>query len=568
MKYDVLVIGGGHAGIEAANAAARRGASVALVTLDQNVLGRMSCNPAWGGVGKGHLVFEVMAMGGLCGLAADQSGLHFRRLNTGRGPAVRGTRVQCDRKLYTTSITELVRHVTRIKVIEAEAVKLVIEQDVVKGIQLRDGVRINTNAVVLANGTFLGAKLHRGENTWEGGRLFEPSSDMLAESLREMGLEMRKLKTGTPPRLLAKGIDLSKWQMQTGDDPARGFTDTYNNREQIHCYKSTTNEKVHAALEEGFSESPLFSGRIEGVGPPYCPSIEDKVRRYKEREEHPIFLEPEGWQQKRWYLAGFSSSLPEVVQDKAVRMIPGLENCIIDQHAYAVEYWSVKRRELSQSMESRTIKGLFWAGQVCGTSGYEEAAALGLVAGVNAAAHANGFAAWEPEKETSYIGVMTRDLVECEQEDPYRMLTSRAENRLQLREYNARYRLADDAFRLGLIEEEEWERRKKEDECMENGSSEEKGFYIEEMEARLRYRGYQRREDTRRERMMELWDKSFAEMRWEEIDGLSNDGLDRINKTMPISLAAAAKNGVRYTDLLIIAAWIKNRNSRRKNNDE
>ena len=346
-----------------------------------------------------------------------------------------------------------------------------------------------------------------------------------------MGIELRRLKTGTPPRLASQGIDFSQWTPQPGDEPAPGFLQHYYDCKQLLCYKSTTNQAVHDKLRAGFDRSPLFTGRIAGVGPPYCPSIEDKVRRYPEREMHPLFLEPEGWAGDLWYLAGFSSSLPAKVQEAALRQIPGLAEVQIAQYAYAVEYWAIKHGEMTSILGQPGIGGLYWAGQVCGTSGYEEAAGLGLVAGINASGYALEKAQWVPTPQQSYIGVMVRDLVESEQEDPYRIFTSRAENRLGLREYNARYRLAKPAHELGLISEDELERRMAEDATLEDGSADEDiPEFAEEMDARQRYRGYINRYQMMDERMQELWERPLGTVDWDAIANLSNDGHARVKQ--------------------------------------
>lgn len=555
LEYDVMVVGGGHAGCEAAVAAARRGASVALVTMDAGALGRMSCNPAWGGIGKGHLVFEVLAMGGICGRAADDTGMHFRRLNSGRGPAVRGTRVQCDRAQYSSAISSILEEFPNISVVPGEVANMYVENRRIVSIELADGARLPCKAVVIAAGTFLEARLYRGEDAWSGGRLHEASSDRLAQCLQSLGIELRRLKTGTPPRLESQGIDFSQWTPQPGDEPAPGFLQHYYGRRQLLCYKSTTNQSVHDELRAGFDRSPLFTGRIAGVGPPYCPSIEDKVRRYPEREMHPLFLEPEGWAGDLWYLAGFSSSLPSQVQEAALRQIPGLSEVQIAQYAYAVEYWAIKHGELTSTLGHPEIGGLYWAGQVCGTSGYEEAAGLGLVAGINAAGYALGKELWTPPAQESYLGVMIRDLVESEQDDPYRIFTSRAENRLGLREYNARYRLTKPAHDLGLISEEDLERRMAEDAALEEGVADDCiPEFAEEMDARRRYRGYINRYQMMDGRMQELWERPLGTVDWDAIANLSNDGHAKVKRGNPATLGAVARLGVRYADLLAILA--------------
>jgi tRNA uridine 5-carboxymethylaminomethyl modification enzyme len=502
-------------------------------------------------------VFEVLAMGGICGRAADEAGMHFRRLNHGRGPAVRGTRLQCDRAQYSLTIARMLQELPAITVIPGEAAAMEIENNRISKVRLEDGSTLRCRALVIASGTFLGAKLYRGEEVWSGGRLHEGSSDSLARCLQALGIELRRLKTGTPPRLATRGIDFSQWTEQPGEEPAPGFMQYYRGRRQLLCYKSATNEAVHDALRAGFERSPLFTGRIAGVGPPYCPSIEDKVRRYPQRPVHPLFLEPEGWDGELWYLAGFSSSLSAEVQEMALRLIPGLAEVQITQYAYAVEYWAIRRPEMDRRLGHPNIGGLYWAGQVCGTSGYEEAAGLGLVAGVNAAGYARSLEEWTPFPQQSYIGVMVRDLVDSEQEDPYRIFTSRAENRLGLREYNARYRLAKPALALGLISEQEYEQRMKEDETLETGTADEKvPEFAEEMDARQRYRGYIARYEMMDERMRELWERQLGTVDWDAIANLSNDGHARVKKGSPQTLGAVARLGVRYADLLAILAHV------------
>ncbi|WP_445158807.1 tRNA uridine-5-carboxymethylaminomethyl(34) synthesis enzyme MnmG [Halomonas sp. E14] len=481
-RFDVIVIGGGHAGTEAALASARMGCQTLLLTHNIETLGQMSCNPAIGGIGKSHLVKEIDALGGAMGLATDLGGIQFRVLNGRKGPAVRATRAQADRVRYKAAIRGMLENQANLTLFQQAAGDLIVEGDSVRGVVTETGIRFLSESVVLCTGTFLGGVIHIGLEQSRGGRAGDPPSNALAERLRALPFRVDRLKTGTPPRLDAKSVDFSVLEEQPGDSPTPvmsylGSRDMHPR--QVSCHIAHTNERTHEIIFANLDRSPMYSGVIEGVGPRYCPSIEDKVHRFADKASHQVFIEPEGLDTHELYPNGISTSLPFDVQLQVVRSIKGLENAHITRPGYAIEYDFFDPRDLKHSLETKFIHNLFFAGQINGTTGYEEAGAQGLLAGLNAARRAKGLVSWHPRRDEAYLGVLVDDLITLGTKEPYRMFTSRAEYRLLLREDNADLRLTEAGRELGLVDDVRWAAFSAKREAIERESARLKASWVQ-----------------------------------------------------------------------------------------
>lgn len=594
-KYDVVVIGGGHAGVEAAAVASRFGVKAALITHDSSKIGEMSCNPAIGGIGKSHLAKEVDAMGGLMAKAADKAGIHYRVLNSTKGQAVRATRVQTDRELYKSAVQELVNNENNLTVIEGSVIDFKIKNSQIKAVLIESGEEFSSETVVLTTGTFLGGVMHTGLEQSPGGRVGDPSSEKLAKKLRSLNLSVGRLKTGTPPRLDKHTIDWSILTPQPGDIPTPLLSYTSKKEErpkQLDCFMTRTNKETHQIIMDHLHESPMYSGVIEGVGPRYCPSIEDKVMRFSERDSHQIFAEPEGLESDLIYPNGISTSLPLKAQAALIRSIKGFENAEIVRPGYAIEYDYFDPTGLKHSLETKAIEGLFFAGQINGTTGYEEAAAQGLMAGINAALKTKKQNALVLKRDEAYTGVLIDDLVSLGTKEPYRMFTSRAEYRLILREDNADMRLTEKGRNLGIVPDELWEKylQKKRQSSLEftrlkkvklqpntieaehvehqsgekisnnislfemlkrpkvfhshlpQGSDELPTNVIDEIEASVKYEGYIKRQKADIDKLQRNENTPIPEtIDYKNVVGLSNEVKQKLSEARPESLARASR---------------------------
>lgn len=609
-RYDVLVIGAGHAGIEAALAAARMGCETLMLSQNLDTIGQMSCNPAIGGLGKGHMVREIDALGGAMGLNADATAIQLRMLNASKGPSVRGPRAQCDKKAYQFRLKAVCEGTPHLDLQQGNAARLLVENDGIVGVETQLGVRLLAESVVVTTGTFMRGLLHVGLQNQSGGRMGDPASS-LSDSLRDLGFEVRRFKTGTPCRLNSRSIDFSRCAIHPGDEPPPTFSfwphrlerradelftlnawqDGMFHVEQIPCWTTETNEKTHAVIRENLHQSPMYTGRIQGVGPRYCPSIEDKVVKFADKPAHQLFLEPEGRHTREYYVNGISTSLPFEVQYAFLRTIRGLENAEIIRAGYAVEYDYCPPTQLRPTLETKMVRGLFFAGQINGTSGYEEAAAQGIMAGINAAQKARGGDEFLLGRHEAYIGVMIDDLVTGGVNEPYRMFTSRAEHRLLLRADNADVRLTARAREIGLIDDDCWrfhvektgqlhaaaawthEARlegltvgqwlRRPENRWESLPVELKRDYSadvwNQVETDLRYEGYIRRQEENVQRSRGLGGAVIpANLDYETVRGLRTEAKQKLKAIAPLDLGQASRiSGVTPADISLLAVWVE-----------
>ena len=612
-EFEVIVVGGGHAGTEAALASARSGARTLLLSQNIETLGQMSCNPAIGGIGKSHLVKEVDALGGAMALAADRAGIHWRILNSRKGPAVRATRAQADRVLYRAAIREMLENQPGLSIFQQSVEDLHIQDDRVTGVVTSMGLSFHAPAVVLTVGTFLGGLIHVGLDKQSGGRMGDAPSNALAKRLREMPFTVARLKTGTPPRIDGNSVDFSDLEEQPGESPCPvmsylGTPDMHP--AQVSCFITHTNAQTHDVIRQGLDRSPLYSGEIEGTGPRYCPSIEDKVVRFADRNSHQIFIEPEGLGTRELYPNGISTSLPYDVQLELVHSIKGFEKAHVTRPGYAIEYDFFEPRELHSSLETRHVKGLYFAGQINGTTGYEEAAAQGLIAGINAARQVQGKPSWTPDRSEAYMGVLIDDLITMGTKEPYRMFTSRAEYRLILRQDNADRRLTETGRKLGLVDDERWQKFCEKQEQIERLNSQLKEQHIqpgnepveamlgkllprdyslfdlakrpevnlgelvavaegeeypaevvEQVEIDIRYQGYIARQQEEIERVRSQQEYPLpSDLDYGEIRGLSNEVVQKLNQVRPATLGQASRiSGVTPAAVSLLLIHLKKR---------
>lgn len=614
--FDVIVIGGGHAGTEAAMAAARMGRQTLLLTHNIDTLGQMSCNPAIGGIGKGHLVKEIDALGGLMAHATDRAGIQFRTLNASKGPAVHATRAQADRVLYRLAVRTALENQPNLMIFQQPVEDLIVENDTVTGAVTRMGLKFRAKSVVLTVGTFLDGKIHIGLENYSGGRAGDPPSVSLSHRLRELPLRVGRLKTGTPPRIDARTIDFAQLTPQFGDNPMPVFSfmgSADEHPEQMPCHITYTNEKTHEVIRNNLDRSPMYAGVIEGIGPRYCPSIEDKVMRFADRNQHQIFLEPEGLTSNEIYPNGISTSLPFDVQMQIVHSMKGMENARIVRPGYAIEYDFFDPRDLKQTLESKYLHGLFFAGQINGTTGYEEAAAQGLLAGLNAARYSADQEGWFPRRDQAYIGVLVDDLCTLGTKEPYRMFTSRAEYRLMLREDNADARLTETGRELGLVDDARWAHFSEKMELIEKErqrlrdirvhpqsesvkeinailntplSKEATGEDLlrrpemdynrlmtlsdfapgvdspaaaQQVEIQVKYEGYISRQQEEIQRQLRNENATLpVDLDYKQVSGLSNEVVAKLNDHKPTSIGQASRiSGITPAAISILLVWLK-----------
>lgn len=568
--FEVIVVGGGHAGTEAALACARMGVRTLLLTQSIDTLGQMSCNPAVGGIGKGHLVREIDALGGAMARATDRAGIQFRTLNASKGPAVRATRAQADRQLYRRAIRSMLENQPNLSLFQQEVADLLLEGGRVVGVATVTGITFKACAVVLTVGTFLGGRIHVGLDQYAGGRGGDPPSERLAARLRELPFRVGRLKTGTPPRLDGRTIDFSVMTAQSGDEPVPVFSFVGRASEhprQVHCFITKTNERTHDIIRAASHRSPMFTGVIEGVGPRYCPSVEDKVVRFADKSSHQIFVEPEGLDTHEYYPNGISTSLPFDVQQEFVRTIAGFENVHLTRPGYAIEYDYFDPRDLTAALATKHLEGLFFAGQINGTTGYEEAAAQGLLAGINAGLAARGEAPWTPKRSEAYLGVLVDDLVTRGTREPYRMFTSRAEHRLLLREDNADLRLTPIGKKLGLIDAERSKLFDEKCRLMDaDGEMDAEGVddrlpaqLAAELEARVKYAGYIKRQEEEVQRQRRNEETALpADLDYLNLSGLSHEVRQHLQEIRPATIGQAGRvPGVTPAAVSILLVYLK-----------